>query len=295
VIADSRDRRDHGDLPLPSIERRSRDRQPLAPKVPEISAVFWIIKILTTGMGEATSDFLGNVSIALAAGVGLLGLGFALWLQFRVRRYIAPVYWLAVVMVAIVGTGAADILHGQAHIPYIGSTALYATAVGVVFYRWYRSEGTLSIHSIVTRRRETYYWITVFATFALGTAAGDMTASTMHLGFLASGISFGVIILIPAIGYWRYNLNPVVAFWFAYVLTRPLGASFADWFGKPRTSGLGLGDGTVSAAATIAIIVLVGFVFATKRDIQSGTEFPAMPIASGDDDSFDADDDEQVA
>jgi uncharacterized membrane-anchored protein len=232
VIADSRDRRDHGDLPLPSIERRSRDRQPLAPKVPEISAVFWIIKILTTGMGEATSDFLGNVSIALA---------------------------------------------------------------GVVFYRWYRSEGTLSIHSIVTRRRETYYWITVFATFALGTAAGDMTASTMHLGFLASGISFGVIILIPAIGYWRYNLNPVVAFWFAYVLTRPLGASFADWFGKPRTSGLGLGDGTVSAAATIAIIVLVGFVFATKRDIQSGTEFPAMPIASGDDDSFDADDDEQVA
>jgi uncharacterized membrane-anchored protein len=162
-------------------------RQPVAPKVPEITALFRVIKIVTTGMGESTSDYLGNVSIALAAGVGFLGLAFALWLQFRVTRYVAPVYWLAVVMVVIVGTGAADVLHGQAHIPYIGSTAFYAVIVAAVFYLWHRGEGTLSIHSIVTRRRETYYWITVFATFARGTAAGDMTASTMHLGFLSSG------------------------------------------------------------------------------------------------------------
>jgi uncharacterized membrane-anchored protein len=253
-------------------------REPLAPKVPEITALFWVIKIVTTGMGESTSDYLGDVSIALSAGVGILGLAFALWLQFRVRRYVAPVYWLAVVMVAIVGTGAADILHGQAHIPYIGSTALYAVVLAVVFSLWYRSEGTLSIHSIVSRRRETYYWITVFATFALGTATGDLTASTLHLGFLPSGIIFGVAMFVPLIGWLRFKPSPVFAFWFAYVLTRPLGASFADWFGKPRTAGLGFGDGAVSGVTTLAIVVLVGYVFATRRDVQrhgAASEFAA--------------------
>jgi uncharacterized membrane-anchored protein len=267
-------------MPARTVGSPSRARQPLAPKVPEITALFWLIKILTTGMGEATSDFLGDVSVLLSASVGVLGLVFALWLQFRTRRYVAPVYWFAVVMVAIVGTGAADSLHGQAHIPYIGSTALYAAALAFVFYRWHRSEGTLSIHSIVTRRREKYYWITVFLTFALGTATGDLTASTMHLGFLPSGIVFAVIIAIPLVAWWRFKLNAVVAFWSAYVLTRPLGASFADWFGKPRTAGLGFGDGKVSGVATIVIIGLVGYITVTRRGVQNPDHVHASALAT---------------
>jgi uncharacterized membrane-anchored protein len=237
--------------------------------------MFWVLKIVATGMGEATSDYLGDVSKFLSLGIGVLGLAFALWLQFRTKRYIAPVYWFVVVMLAIVGTGAADGLHGPLHVPYIGSTAAYAVVLAVVFFLWHRSEGTLSIHSIVTRRRETYYWITVFTTFALGTATGDMTASTMHLGFLSSGVMFAVIILVPAIAWWRFRLNEVLAFWFAYVLTRPLGASFADWFSKPRAGGgLGFGDGPVSGVATVAIIALVIYVAVTKKDVQQPQSAP---------------------
>jgi uncharacterized membrane-anchored protein len=240
--------------------------------VPEITIMFWVLKIVATGMGEATSDYLGDVSKVVAAVVGVAGMALALWLQFRARRYIAQVYWFVVVMLAIVGTGAADGLHGPLHIPYAGSTAAYAIVLVVVFYLWHRSERTLSIHSIVTRRREVFYWLTVFVTFALGTATGDLTASTMHLGFFASGVMFAVIILVPAIAWWRFRLNEVVAFWFAYVMTRPLGASFADWFAKPHSAGgLGFGDGAVSGVATVAIVLLVVYVAVTKADVQEGS------------------------
>jgi uncharacterized membrane-anchored protein len=134
----------------------ARFREPLAAKVPEITALFWVIKILTTGMGEATSDFLIKINILLGGVVGLLVFVLALWWQFRVRRYIAVVYWLAVAMVAVFGTLAADGLHVELHVPYIGSTIFYAVILAVVFYLWHRDEGTLSIHSIVTRRREAY-------------------------------------------------------------------------------------------------------------------------------------------
>jgi len=253
---------------MPSRESRTVRREPMAAKVPEITLMFWVLKIIATGMGEATSDYLGSVSVALSASIGVIGLIVALVLQFRAKRYIAPIYWLVVVMVAIVGTGAADSLHGLLHVPYIGSTALYAVVLAVVLYLWHRSEGTLDIHSIVTRRREVFYWLTVFATFALGTATGDLTASSFGLGYLPSGIMFAVIILVPAVAWWRFRMNEVFAFWFAYVITRPLGASFADWFGKPPPGAVGLGDGTVSGVATIALIVLVGYVTITKKDIQ---------------------------
>jgi uncharacterized membrane-anchored protein len=253
----------------------ARFPEPLAAKVPEITALFWVIKILTTGMGEATSDFLIKINILLGGVVGLAVFVLALWWQFRVRRYIAVVYWLAVAMVAVFGTLAADGLHVELHVPYLGSTIFYAIILAVIFYLWRRNEGTLSIHSIVTRRRETYYWLTVLATFALGTALGDLTAFVLHLGFLTSGLLFTGLILIPALAWWRFGLNEIVAFWWAYVLTRPLGASFADWLSKPHAlSGLNLGDGQVAAVATVIIAVLVGYVAVTRNDIQP----PLTPV-----------------
>jgi uncharacterized membrane-anchored protein len=263
-------------MSVPSHSRAAaRFQEPLAAKVPEITALFWVIKILTTGMGEATSDFLIKVNILLGGVVGLAAFVLALWWQFRVRRYIAVVYWLAVAMVAVFGTLAADGLHVELHVPYIGSTIFYAIILAAVFYLWRRDEGTLSIHSIVTRRREAYYWLTVLATFALGTALGDLTAMTLHLGFLTSGLMFTGLILIPALAWWRFGLNEIVAFWWAYVLTRPLGASFADWLSKPHAlSGLNLGDGQVAAVATVIIAVLVGYVAVTRNDIQP----PMAPV-----------------
>ncbi|MGI8414609.1 MAG: hypothetical protein ACR2P2_00045, partial [Nakamurella sp.] len=166
---------------LRPAESRRYFREPLAPKVPEITVLFWLIKVLTTGMGESTSDYLAGLNRVLAGAAVMLGFAIAMWLQFRTRRYVAAIYWLAVAMVAVAGTVAADILHIGLGIPYLDSTIFYALVVTVIFWLWYRSQGTLSIHSIVTRTREIYYWITVLATFALGTAAGDLTAASMHL------------------------------------------------------------------------------------------------------------------
>jgi uncharacterized membrane-anchored protein len=245
-----------------------RARHPLAAKVPEIALIFWVLKLLTTGMGEAMSDFMGQHSVPLAAAVGIFGLAFALWLQFRTPEYRAAVYWFAVMMVAVFGTMAADGIHDGAGIPYSVTTPLFGAIVALTFWLWYRSEGTLSIHSINTRRREAYYWTAVLGTFALGTAAGDLTAYSLNLGFWESALLFAIVFAIPAVGWLRFDLNPIVAFWVAYVFTRPLGASFADGFSKPTNGGLGWGDGTVSGLALIAFIALVGYVAITKRDVQ---------------------------
>jgi uncharacterized membrane-anchored protein len=247
-----------------------RMKRQLAAKVPEITVLFWIIKVLSTGMGEAMSDFMGQNSVPLAAAVGILGLAFALWLQLRTPEYRAATYWFAVMMVAVFGTMAADGIHDGASIPYAITTPVFAAIVAAIFWLWHRSEGTLSIHTITTRRRETYYWAAVLATFALGTAAGDLTAISLHLGFFPSALLFAGVIAIPALAWWRGALNPITAFWAAYVVTRPLGASFADWFGKPHgQTGLGLGDGPVSGIALVVFVALVGYVAVTKRDIQS--------------------------
>jgi uncharacterized membrane-anchored protein len=250
------------DVSTPRLARRALT------KVPEITVIFWVLKLLTTGMGEAMSDFLGQKSVPIAGAIGIFGLWFALWLQLRQREYRAPVYWFAVMMVAIFGTMAADGVHDGASIPYAVTTPVFALIVAAIFWRWYRSEGTLSIHSITTRRRESYYWAAVLATFALGTAAGDLTALSLNLGFWPSVILFASVISIPAIGWWRFHLNPIVAFWFAYVVTRPLGASFADGFSKHGNGGLGLGDGTISGIALIVFVALVAYVAVTKCDVQ---------------------------
>ncbi|MFF4650409.1 hypothetical protein [Streptomyces sp. NPDC001380] len=200
----------------------------------------------------------------LRAGVVLAA---SLVLQFRARRSTAWVYWTAVVMVSVFGTMAADVLHVGLGIPYLVSTVFFAAALAAVFAGWYACERTLSIHSIRTRRRESFYWATVMATFALGTAAGDLTAVTMHLGYLPSGIAFAALITVPALAFRVRVLNGVAAFWSAYVLTRPLGASFADWMGVSRDrGGLELGTGPVSLVLLAVIAVLVGCLAATRAD-----------------------------
>jgi uncharacterized membrane-anchored protein len=245
-------------------------REPVAAKVPEITALFWVIKLLTTGMGEAASDFLGGVSLVLAGGLGLLGFVVAMVWQLRADRYVIGIYWFAVAMIAVFGTMAADGLHVALGIPYVASTIFYAVVVAAVLGWWYRSEGTLSIHSITTKRRELFYWATVLGTFALGTAAGDLTAASMHLGYFWSAVLFTAVIAVPAVGWWRFRLNPILAFWGAYIVTRPVGASLADWFGKPpsKNHGLGYGDGLVTVIATLAIAVLVLYVARTGADVQ---------------------------
>jgi uncharacterized membrane-anchored protein len=243
--------------------------QPLAAKVPEITFLFWVVKILTTCGGEAVSDYLalGNRLVGAVVEIGLMAI--ALVWQFRTRRYTAAAYWFLAYAIAIFGTGVSDALHLFVGVPYAGTTLLWAVVLALVFWLWYRSEGTLSIHSIVTRRREAYYWAVVFATFALGTALGDFTATVLGLGYLASGIMFGLIILIPAVAWSRFGLNAVAAFWFAYVVTRPLGASFADYLGRPPAlSGLGLGSGRVAVVVAVLVAILVAYLAITRHDIQ---------------------------
>ncbi len=244
-------------------------REPLAAKVPEIIALFWVIKILTTAGGEATSDYfktLGNIG---GGGAEVAIFLSGLVLQFGTRRYRAFAYWFLAYAIAISGTGVADFLHLDVGIPYGGTTILWAVVLAAIFWLWYRSEGTLSIHSITTRRREAFYWATVFATFALGTALGDFTANALGLGYLASGILFGFVILIPAMARWRMGLNSVAAFWFAYVVTRPLGASFADYISKARNlSGIGFGDGQTAVVFTLAVLILVLYLTVVRPDIQ---------------------------
>ena len=252
-------------------EHRRFFPEPVAAKVPEITLLFWVIKILTTAGGEATSDYLAlDLGSRLVAGCIEAGIFVvALVWQFRTRRYVAAAYWLLAYAIAIFGTGVADAMHLFVGIPYAGTTAAWAVVLALVFWLWYRSERTLSIHSIVTQRREIYYWCVVFATFALGTALGDFTATALQLGYLASGILFFLVILIPAVAWLRFGLNSVVAFWFAYVVTRPLGASFADYFSKPHSlSGVNYGDATVAVITTIIVAVLVAYLSVTRRDIQ---------------------------
>jgi uncharacterized membrane-anchored protein len=239
-------------------------------KVPEVTIFFWIIKILTTGMGETTSDFLvRTIDPVIAVAFGGLWFALALALQFLMRRYIPAVYWLAVVMVAIFGTMVADVIHVKFGVPYVVSATGFALALIAIFVAWYVSEKTLSIHSIDTFRREFFYWATVVTTFALGTAVGDMTATTLHLGYLDSGFLFAILFALPAIGYWLFRLNEVFTFWFAYIVTRPLGASFADWFGRPHSlGGVGLGTGRISLILAVIIAVLVAYLSVSRVDVR---------------------------
>ncbi len=241
-----------------------------AVRVPEITVAFWVIKGLSTAMGESTSDYLVHVMApALAVLLGFAGFVVALVLQFRMARYLAWTYWFAVVMVGIFGTMAADVLHVGLGVPYTASTVFYALVLTAVFVAWQRTERTLSIHSVNSPRREAFYWATVVATFAMGTALGDFTANTLHLGYFPSAALFAAIVAVPALGYRFLRWNPIFSFWFAYVITRPLGASIADGLGKPKDlSGLGLGNGRVALVLGAVIVLMVAYLAITKADVQ---------------------------
>ena len=246
---------------------------PLAAKVPEVILLFWVVKVLTTAGGEAASDYFKTWGNIKGGGTEILLFAVGLILQFGTRRYRAFAYWFLAYAIAIFGTGVSDFLHLDVGIPYGGTTLLWAVILAAIFLIWQRSEGTLSIHSITTQRREAFYWATVFATFALGTALGDFTATSLNLGYLASGILFGVLILLPAFAWWRFNLNAIAAFWMSYVLTRPLGASFADYISKPpNISGIGFGDGPTAIVFAVAVVLCVSYLAIVRPDIQSSSD-----------------------
>ncbi|MFF4209058.1 hypothetical protein ACFYZE_06795 [Streptomyces sp. NPDC001796] len=250
-----------------------------AVRVPGIVTAFWIAKGLSTALGEGASDYLVQAMVPqLAVVLGFVAFVVALVVQFRQARYRAWTYWFAVAMVGIFGTMAADVMHVALGVPYTLSSALYAVLLLAVFWLWRRTEGTLSIHSIDSLRREAFYWATVVATFATGTALGDFTAFTLHLGYFASAALFAVLIIIPAVGYRWLRWNPVFCFWAAYVITRPLGASIADGLGKPRSvGGLGLGDGPVALVLLALIVLVVAYLAVTKVDVQRVHESAAVP------------------
>ena len=240
-------------------------------RVPEVALAFWVVKALSTALGESTSDMLVNSSLGAQVAVVLGFVAFlgALALQFRQARYRAWPYWTAVVMVGVFGTMAADVMHKALGVPYTASSIFYAVVLAIVFTLWRRTEGTLDIHSIDSPRREAFYWAAVVATFAMGTAVGDFTAVTLKLGYWPSAVMFAGLILIPLAGWKLLHWNQVACFWTAYVLTRPLGASVADGLGKPKNvSGMGWGDGPVSAILAALIIGLVAYLAVTKRDVQ---------------------------
>jgi uncharacterized membrane-anchored protein len=237
-------------------------------KVPEITVMFWVAKLLTTGMGETTWDAL-DIAFDQAVAVGITGVLFiaSMVIQFTRRTYNAWSYWFAIVMVSVFGTTIADLVHNDFGVPYTVSTSVLLVLVGACFALWYRVEGTLSIHSITIRRREVFYWAAVLLTFALGTAAGDWTASTLHLGYLPSGLLFLVAFVLPAIAYRWFGLNAIVAFWLSYIMTRPLGASFADYLGGPRgRGGIALGMAPVSIALTVVIVAVIAYFAITRVD-----------------------------
>lgn len=258
-------------------------RTPVALKVPaRIAAIFWVIKLLTTAFGESTSDYLvHNVNPYLAVVGGFIVFVIAMALQLRTDRYVPWVYWLAVAMVAVFGTMAADVVHIEFRVPYLVSSLLFALLLVAVFWSWSRTEPTLSIHTITTARRELFYWAAVLATFAMGTALGDLAAYTFNLGFFSAGIVFAVLFALPGLAFYAFRINPVLAFWAAYVMTRPLGASFADWTGKGRTAGgLGWGDGPVAAVLAVLIVAGVAYLTISRSDQADAVELePALDKA----------------
>ena len=253
----------------PAPHRRDIGRTMLN-KVPEVTLYFWIIKIMATTVGETFADFL-NVDLGFGLNnttyvMGALLLG-TLTFQFRAKRYVPGIYWLAVVFISVVGTLITDNLTDNLGVSLVTSTTGFAVALAVTFAAWFASERTLSIHSIITSKREGFYWLTILFTFALGTAAGDLVAEKLAFGYLPSALMFGAVIAAIAAAHLKYGLNAVLAFWLAYILTRPLGASIGDFLSQAKADGgLGLGTTGTSALFLATILGLVTYLAITKRD-----------------------------
>jgi uncharacterized membrane-anchored protein len=248
-------------------------------KVPEVTVYFWLIKVLCTTVGETAADLMNdNLGFGLTNTTYVMGtlLVVALAFQFRARKYVPSIYWISVVLISIVGTLITDNLTDRYGVALETTTIVFAIALAVTFAAWYSSERTLSIHTIYTTRREAFYWLAILFTFALGTAAGDLAAERLALGYWVSALLFGGIIAAVWVAHARFGLDAVLAFWIAYILTRPLGASMGDWLSQPKADG-GLALGTVGTCALFlsAILGLVTYLSITKVD-----RSPAVPEAA---------------
>jgi uncharacterized membrane-anchored protein len=235
-------------------------------KVPEVMIFFWIIKILATTVGETAADFLNtNLNMGLTNTTFVMSglLLITLFFQFRSRKYVPGIYWLAVVLISVVGTLVTDNLVDNFGVTLETTTIIFALALLATFAAWYANEKTLSIHSIYTTKREAFYWLAILFTFALGTAAGDLTAEGLNLGYWVSVLMFAVLIGGVTIAHYRFKLNAVLAFWIAYILTRPLGASLGDYLSQPRDEG-GLELGTVGTSAIFLVMILSLVIYLTK-------------------------------
>ncbi|MFB7593803.1 hypothetical protein [Streptomyces sp. NPDC056160] len=247
-------------------------------KVPEVTVYFWIIKVLCTTVGETAADLLNE-----KAGLGLTGvsvlmsalLAVALVVQFRTSAYRPGVYWLAVALISVVGTLISDNLTDNMGVPLETSTTVFAVVLAVVFVVWYRRERTLSIHHIDTTSRESFYWLAVLFTFALGTAAGDLVSERMDLGYWLSAVLFAAAIAAVALAHFALGLNAVWSFWIAYVLTRPLGASIGDYLSQPTADGgVGLGTVVTSGLFLAVILALVVYLSVTRKDVAGPERTP---------------------
>jgi uncharacterized membrane-anchored protein len=240
-------------------------------KVPEVTIFFWIIKILATTVGETAADFLNvNLNLGLTITTYVISglLIIVLIFQFRSKKYVPWIYWLSVVLISVVGTLITDNLTDNLGVELKTTTIIFAVLLLVTFAVWFASEKTLSIHSIHTTKREAFYWLAILFTFALGTAAGDYIAEGMNLGYWKSALMFAALIAVVTIAHYGFKLNAVLAFWLAYILTRPLGASLGDYLSQPRADG-GLGLGTVGTSALFLVIILCLVIYLTKSKIDA--------------------------
>jgi len=257
---------------MPSSHHAVAPSRQLLNKDPEVTLYFWIVKVLGTTVGESAADFLnvnlnfGLTGTSIVTGVLLV---VVMIFQFRADRYVPSRYWLAVALVSVFGTLVTDNLTDSIGLPLEASTLIFGGLLAVTFLVWYRSERTLSIHSIVTRRREAFYWLAILFTFALGTATGDLMAEVLGLGYLVTGAIVAALIALAALG-WRFGLNSVLAFWFIYILTRPLGASIGDYLSQStKQGGLGLGATVTSLIFVVGILGIVSYLSISKADVIS--------------------------
>jgi len=241
-----------------------------ANKVPEVTAFFWIVKVLATTVGETAADYLNEtlgLGLTVTSIVMTVLLAVVLVAQFRTRAYRPPVYWLAVVLISVVGTLLTDNLTDGLGVPLLASTVVFAVLLTATFLTWHRVEGTLSIHAVDSPRREGFYWLAILFTFALGTAAGDFVAEATGIGYLPSVVLFAIAIAVVAVLRFGLRLNAVGTFWAAYVLTRPLGASLGDLLSQDRTDGgLGLGTTVTSVLFLAAILAVVVYLSLSRVD-----------------------------
>ncbi|MFD5021009.1 COG4705 family protein [Paenibacillus sp. NPDC058367] len=242
-----------------------KEDQKLWNKVPQVTIFFWIIKIMATTVGETAADFLnfnlywGLTNTTLVMGGLLIA---ALYFQMTATKYVPALYWLAVVLISVVGTLITDNLVDNLGVSLETTTIVFSVLLILTFGVWYASQKTLSIHSITTKKREMFYWLTILFTFALGTAAGDLVAESLNWGYLLSAIIFAALIGAITLAY-RFKLNAVTAFWFAYILTRPLGASLGDYLSQDRSEG-GLELGTTGTSIIFIVIILGLVIYLTK-------------------------------